>query len=202
VIVELALATVASGLLAATGYALYRWMDARRRLQAELNAAERLGEDSDLKPPAVDSGLWGVVKQWWHNKRGAKLAKKGYVRWYKVGANWSRPRWVKPEKSGQGEYRLREGDEIYYFPTDAMLTDQRTGAWVAVHREGEATPVNLRDPGMPAMDADRAEELLQLSAESDAPGLLSDLDTTTIMWVGIGGILILAVGAQMTGFGG
>jgi len=212
-IVELLAVVVALGVLAVVGYVAIQLMDSQRRLAAELgdddlgvpdNPADETDETDEttepvLEPPDVDSGFLGVLKQWRHNKRATKLAKKGYIRWYKVGASWSRPRWVKPEKAGQGEYRVRENDETYYFPKDALLTDQRTGAWVAVHREGEATPINLRDPGMPAMDADRAEELLQLSAESDAPGFFSNIDSTTIMWVAIGGVLLLAAGSQVLG---
>lgn len=145
------------------------------------------GHALKLEPPDLGDSLMGLLAVWRHEQKGKRLARKGYVKWYKIGAKRQRPRWVKPDYEGAGvpEYYDSDEDVTYVFPEEALVTDARTGAWVAEHRIGEAEPINLRDPAAPALDADRLEEVINLEAESDAPGFFDrlNIDQTTLMWI-------------------
>lgn len=171
----------------------------RRRLEAEANDALRDAEDGEttLKPPDVGTSLWDMVKLWRHHAKAKRMARNGYVRWYRIDSSLHGPSWVKPEAEGAGVREHRHDGVTYLFPDDAMVTDARTGAHIAIHREGEAEPINLRDPAMPPLPADRLEEVINLEAESDAPGLLDrlDLDPKTLLFGGMALMLVLA-GAQ------
>lgn len=146
----------------------------------------------DLEPPEVTDGLWGLIQLWRHQAKGARLAKKGYVRWYKLDARVNRPKWIKPSYSGtgEGEYHDKSDGVKYLFPREAMLSDSRTGAWVAMHRRNEADPINLRDPVMPAVPADRLQEIINLEAEAEKPGFLSGFDLS-MPQILIGGTVII-----------
>lgn len=146
--------------------------------EASADEDDEPGATVDLEPPEVRDGFFGLLQMWRHRTKGAKLAKKGYVRWYKLDARMNRPQWVKPKfrGAGEGEYHDRGDDVTYLFPREAMLSDARTGAWVAMHRRNEADPINLRDPVMPSVPADRLQEIINLEAESEKPGFLSGLD--------------------------
>jgi hypothetical protein len=110
-----------------------------------------------------------------HYQRARKLSKKGYVKWYRVGSTMSRPTWVKPEMEGQGLPKYDAGNGPYYFPKESMVSDELTGAWVAMHREGEADPINLREPAYPGIETDLVERTINLEAEDKPPGLLDKL---------------------------
>lgn len=171
-----------------------------------LDAIERRQQDSiQLDPPDVSGSILATLKVWRHRAKQERLARKGYVKWYKIGSKLSRPRWIKPTKDGSGEWKFYDSDDNYwyYFPEDGMVTDAMTGAYVAIHHRGESTPINLRDPIMPAIDADRLREVIQLEVESDAPGFFDklDLDSGQILAGGIALMLILAALAQLLGGG-
>jgi hypothetical protein len=79
-----------------------------------------------------------------------------------------------------------------------MLHDAQTGAYVAVHIQGDYGPINLQDPITPSISANRMEEIIQLNAESDAPGFWSrlDLDPGVILAIGISLLLLIGAIAQ------
>lgn len=139
---------------------------------------EGAGHGVELSPPDVRKGILGLLSQWRHRAKAVKMAEKGYVEWYKLGATVSQPKWVKPDfrGRGEGEYYDSDDDITYLFPKDAMLPDSTTGAWVAMHRENEADPLNLRDPVMTAVPADRLQEIIDLFAEAEKPGFFDRLD--------------------------
>jgi len=168
---------------------------------ARVKAAEAAGNDDepgtavDLEPPDVTDGFLGLIQMWRHRGKGARLAKKGYVRWYKLDARVNRPKWIKPsfDGTGEGEYHDKGDDVTYLFPREAMLSDARTGAWVAMHRRNEADPLNLRDPVMPAVPADRLQEIINLEAEAEKPGFLSGFDLSMPQIMIGGGVIIFLV---------
>jgi hypothetical protein len=147
------------------------WLD-------DADDVEEPGHSVELEPPEVRKGLGGLISQWRHRAKAVKMAEKGYVRWYKLGSTLGQPEWIKPDYrgTGVGEYYDRDDDITYLFPKDAMLPESRTGAWVAMHRTNDADPLNLRDPVMTPVPADRLQEIIDLQAEAEKPGLLEDLD--------------------------
>jgi len=157
------------------------------------------GRSVTLPAPDVSGGWLDVFRQRQHRKKEKKLAKRGYVKWFKFDGMLRAPEWVRPERGGSGapKYYDRDDGVHYLFPEDALVTDARTGAPVAVHHSGEVEPVNLKEPAHPPIDADRLEEIINLEIESDPPGWLSkfDLDAQTMMYASIVLILIFA-GAQ------
>jgi len=169
----------------------------------ELENVEDDGHSVTLPAPDMKSSLWDLLKLSRHQAKEQKLAKRGYVKWMKFDGMLRRPEWVKPERSGSGvpKYHDSENDVHYLFPEDALVTDARTGAPVAVHHAGEAEPINLKDPEYPPIDADRLEEIINLEIESEPPSWLSkfDLDATTIMWVMIIALLAFAGAQQVMG---
>lgn len=178
----------------------YLWTKERRELEEAVNDLAT-DTNAELSAPDMSSSGFGLLKTWRHQTKAKRLARRGYVKWFKIGASMSEPKWVKPKSDGAGvlEYYDSDDDVTYLFPNDVMVNDANTGAYVAVHRQGEAEPINLRDPAMPAIPADRLEEIINLEAESDAPGFFDrmDLDPQTIMWVAIGGMLIIGAIQQV-----
>ena len=156
---------------------------------------EQSGDMVSFRRPDVSGGLFDLVRVWRHRSRAQKLAKKGYVKWYKIGSNVSRPQWVNPSQEGSGVPRYRDGGEPYYFPREAMVTDSETGAYVAMHYEGDADPINLRDSDLPALSTDKVERVINMEAESSAPGFLAGLNITPskIMAALIGIIVVYAL---------
>jgi len=150
-----------------------------------------------LDPPDVSGGLGDLLRTWRHRMKAKKLAKKGYVKWWKIGSNWARPQWVKPtlDASGELQYYDSEDDATYGFSREGMLHDAQTGAYVAVHVQGDYGPINLKDPITPSISANRMEEIIQLNAESDAPGFWSRLDVDPGVILAIGITLLLVIGA-------
>jgi len=152
------------------------------------------GHEVVLNAPEISSSLIGLWKQARHRAREQRLAKRGYVKWFVIDGMLQAPTWVKPERDGAGVPEYYDGDTTYLFPTDAVATDARTGAPVAIHHAGEVEPVNIVDPAVPAIEGDRLQEVINLEAESDPPGLLAgmDVDATTLMWIAI--VALLAIG--------
>jgi hypothetical protein len=125
-----------------------------------------------------------------HLQKQRKAAKKGWVKWYRIGANMSAPEWVAPEREGSGLPKLTVDGEPYYFNRDAMVVDEQTGAFVAVHREGEADPINLQDPAYPGIDTDLMERTINMEAESEPPGLLDGLGGMSMQTLTMGAIVV------------
>lgn len=202
-------ATAVIGLLGAVvAYAYYeRTLDERdEAFQSFLANVEYLdqGRLVSFDPPDVSTGLWGLFSLWRHLARQKRMAKKGYVKWYRLDSTLDRPTWVKPTQEGAGVPKVTVSGQPYYFPKDSMVSDSRTGAYVAMHREGEANPINLRDPAYPGIETDLIERLINLEAEDKPPGLFDNLlglDDQTLMWVLIGVLFVLYAGYRYLGGG-
>lgn len=137
-------------------------------------------ETIQFDPPTIHRTPLDYFRVMRHLQRGTKLAKKGYVKWYRIDSQIPHPVWVKPTQDGQGTPKHTVDGQPYYFPKDSMITDERTGAWVAVHREGEGDPINLRDPAYPGIETDLVERIINLEAEDQpSSGLFDGLDFTT-----------------------
>lgn len=130
----------------------------------------------ELDPVNVQSSVWGLVQAWRRRAKERRLAEKGYIKWLQVDSQLQAPKYVKPKRRGAGVGELHTDDGPYYFPKDSMVTDARTGAWVAVHEVGDADPINLRETAYPGLPVDRVEELLNMTAEAEKPGFLENLD--------------------------
>lgn len=195
------LAVLGTAGLAGAGFLHYRAKQtAEDRLESALDDAD---DPVALAVPEMTLGPLDYYRAMRHLQTQKKAAKKGYVKWFRLGSTMQRPRWVKPDPSGSGRPKVTIDGKPYYFDRDAMLVDERTGAWVAVHIEGESDPINLADPAYPGIMADNMERIINLEAEDKPPGLfdnLTGMDTTTLMWLGIG--LLFLVYAAFRYMGG
>lgn len=164
------------------------------------------GYGVELDPPNVGRNVFDVFKVWLHVRKQARLAKRGYLKWYRVSSRLHKPTWIKPEKKGAGEYEYyhKGDDQTYLFPEDALVTDGVTSAYTAIHKVGEAEPIDLRDPGWASMDADRVQEVIDLLVNRDPPGGLSKLplNSTQLKWIGIGLLGVVIFFAQQMFIGG
>jgi len=191
---------VGGGLFAGLRYGETRARDQDWEAQVE-HATD--GNKVTIPAPETSSGLLDAYREYRHKSKRKKLAKRGYVRWYKLDGMLGAPEWVKPERDGSGVAKYYDSDDgcHYLFPTAPLVTDSRTGAPVAIHKAGEAEPINLSDPAYPPMDSDRLEEVINLEIESDPPSWLSkfDINSQTIMYLMIAGVLAFAAFQQFMG---
>lgn len=180
--------------LAATGAAYYYYRLYRDGLDERF---DELFEEEDgalsFDPPSMTRSPLDYLRVMRHYQRASKLAKRGYVRWYRLGSTMSRPKWVKPEQEGTGVPKYDDGGQPYYFPKEAMVSDSLTGAWTAIHREGEADPINLRDPAYPGIETDLVERIINLEAEDKPPGLLDSLTGLSTQAMIYGGMALMFV---------
>lgn len=169
--------------------------------ELEREAIAELDDDSagygvDLPQPDVGRSPIDVFKLWWHLRKEAKMAKNGYIKWYRVGSRLHAPTWVKPERKGAGEmeYYHKGDDETYLFPEESLVTDGTTSAYVAIHKLGEAEPIDIRNPGWATMDADRLQTLVDMVISRDPPGGLGRLPLSeTQLKYGAFAILFIAI---------
>jgi hypothetical protein len=210
---QLITAVLFAGLFGAGVTALYyrrvtlRVEEEVRDLEAE--AVDELNEDStgygvELPPPDVGRSVLDIFKVWLHVRKQARLAKRGYIKWYRVGSRLHKPKWIKPEHKGAGEYEYtsRKDDQTYVFPEEALVTDGVTSAFVAIHKIGEAEPIDLRDPGWATLDADRLQTVIDLEIAREPPGSLSSLPLSSqqLKWVGFGLLFVVVYfGLNYTG---
>lgn len=157
--------------------------------------SDRAGYGVDLPQPNVGRSPIDVVKLWWHLRKEAKMAKSGYIKWYRVGSRLHSPTWVMPERKGAGEmeYYHKGDDETYLFPEESLVTDGVTSAYVAIHKIGEAEPIDIRNPGWATMDADRLQTLVDMVISRDPPGGFSNLPLSSAQ-LKYGGMALLFVG--------
>jgi len=147
-----------------------------------------------FEPPEISLSPLDWVRAGRHLQKQRKAAKRGWIKWYRVGANFSRPQWVKPVQDGAGTPKVTDGGQPYYFDRDAMVVDERTGAWVAVHPEGEADPINLADRAYPGIETDLVERIINLEAENEPSTSLLGLggmSSQQLMWLGIGALFLV-----------
>lgn len=163
------------------------------------NEQENSGEwrpDSDLveiEPPRMNTHLWKQLRRTRkHLRKQEKMASEGYIRWHLVGDSFNQPKYVKPERKGGGIPEKEVDGETYLFPKSAMVPADN-GMWTIIHREGEADPVNLRDPVKTAIDADRLKEYLDLRVSSSSPSWFDSIGSYDIIKVAIAGVIVFAV---------
>jgi len=143
----------------------------------EETEGEELGEVERLPPPRLKKGrLRQVWKTRKHLKKRRKYLEKGYVEWYLVSGTWPEPKFVKPENKGRGILEVEHDGQRYLFPREAMMPGEKQGGRVVVHLKGDSDPVNLRDPMMPSLNADEAEEWLDKGVTTSSPGFFDALD--------------------------
>jgi len=186
------LCVVALAAIAVAGWYYYQFENSLEDVVDQRFADEDMVEFEPVRVTSTPMDYFRVMR---HLQLEKKAAKKGYVKWYRLGANLQRPTWVQPEQTGEGMLRYDVDGQPYYFNKDAMTTDARTGAWVAMHRVGEADPINLDDPAYPGIEVDLLEKLINLLAESKPPGIfdnvLGGMDPTTMMYVGIAVLFVV-----------
>lgn len=182
-----AIAVVLLALLVGAGTTALYYRRVALRIEEEVNelesqALDELDEEStgygvEVNPPDVGRSVLDIFKVWLHVRKQARMAKRGYFKWYRVGSRLHAPKWVKPEQKGAGEYEYysKKDDQTYVFPEEALVTDGKTSAYVAIHKIGEAEPIDLRDPGWASMDADRLQTVIDMEIARDPPGGLSGL---------------------------
>ncbi len=168
---------------------------------------EELGAEGgavDLRPPNLKQSWLGVLSTWRYLKKQRKLAGKGYVQWYVIGDAWPRPKFIKPEDKGGGEFEYEHDGETYLFPREAMLPNRSNGMWTVIHRKGEAKPENLAEPDEFAVSAKQLNDYVTSRVTIDPPGWLSGLSTDpqTLMKYAIYGFIafVLIQGAMSGGF--
>lgn len=151
------------------------------------------GDLVELDPPRMNTGgLRQLYRARKHLRKQEKLASKGYVRWHRIGDSFARPEYVKPDRKGGGIPEKEVDGETYLFPKSAMVPADN-GMWTIIHREGEADPINLRDPVQTAIDADRLKEYLDLRVSSSSPSWLDSIGSYDIIKVVIAGVIAFAV---------
>lgn len=198
-LVLLALLAVVGG-----GAAWWYYRQYREGLDDRLDAIFADEEEVEFEPPDIKRTPMDYLRVMRHQQKAKKAAKNGYVKWELLGSTASRSRWVEPERKGNGVPEYEHDGQTYFFPKEAMVIDEQTGAWKAQHRVGEADPINLRDPAYPGLETDLIERTINLLAESDPDtGLFSGLgglSTTQMMYGGVALLFVLyAAYAYSTG---
>lgn len=188
-------------LLLAGGTAGWYYWQYRQARESVFDDLADIEDEVTFDPPDVRGSIIDIFRVMRHHQTAKKLAARGYVKWYKLGSTLSKPRWVKPKREGAGTPKFEDDDQPYYFPKEAMVSDQQTGAWVAFHREGEADPINLRDPAYPGIETDLIEKIINLEAENEPRSSLFGLDISMRMAViGITAVLfVIYAAARMYG---
>lgn len=199
---QIAVALVSVIAIVAAGAAYMYYRQYREGIEERVDQIiDNADNEIEFEPPDISRSPMDYFRVMRHYQRQSKLAKKGYVKWYRLGSTLSRPTWVKPELEGAGKPKITIDDQPYYFPKEAMVSDTLTGAWVALHRKGEADPLNLRDPAYPGIETDLLERTINMEAENKPPGLLDKLSlgsvsTQVMIWGGVG-LLFLGYAGYM-----
>jgi len=181
-----------------------------RATEADKDLPEEVEEDDpghsvEITRPAPAGGFVDLIRTWRHRAKERKLAKKGYIKWYKIDSRFPRPVWVKPKmrESGELEYYDKTDKTLYAFPQDKLVYDEASGAVVAVHTRGDYDPLNIRDPMMPSINGRRMEELVQLNAESEAPSalnrFLNNLSPQMLVAASIAFLIVIGAAAEVMG---
>lgn len=169
-------------------------------------SSEEPPEELVLRPPTVrDTSLVpfaGLYRIWKHQRNRERLIGDGYVQWYLVDGTFPSPRWIKPKARGGGVLEHEHGSQRYLFPREAIVPTEGSGAWTAVHKVGEADPLNLNDPSKHAIPADLLEEYLQRRVTTSPPSIFDgmDLDPKDVMtWTIVLFVVIAVVYGAVTG---
>jgi len=156
-----------------------------------------------LPAPDLSGSRFGLLGRLWtlykHHIRRRRLAKKGYVQWYRIeNGTFSGPHYVRPEADAESPIPFVSHDDgRYFFPDAAMVTDTSVGMWTAVHRKGEADPINLRDGDADAIPAEAAEAWSEMTVTAQKPGGLlgglGDITPRKMLALAIAGVMVLSV---------
>lgn len=160
-----------------------------------------------VEAPDISGARFGTVgmlyRMYRQRQKERKYADKGYVKWYLVGSGWPSPKYVKPEGKGGGvpEYEY-EGD-TYLFPVRGRMASRDSGMFVAIHKEGEAEPLNLRDPTENAIKADELKEYLTKRVNTSPPSFFDkfDLGADELIKYSIAAIILFALLSSVLGGG-
>jgi len=196
------------------GLFIYVWQ-LKRRIDAQVDDAIDEAEqnaDSDeppvvnLEPPAVQIASLGLtqtlLRLYSTYRKRRKLATKGYVQWYFMDSTFPTPKYVKPEEQGGGIPELKHDGDRYLFPREALVPSETEGMWTAVHKRGDAMPINLGTPGRPAIESDELEEYLNLRVSAEPPSALDflfDIEPEQLLTYTIIGLAIFMIAFQVLG---
>lgn len=153
----------------------------------------------DMPQPDLSDSKFGLLSKYYqiHKawKKRRKLGKKGYVRWMLIDETYPEPKFVKPAAEGGKVPEIRHDGQPYFFPRAGALPDSRTGMYTYVHKQGDADPINLRDPSKHTIETDALEEWLQLQLHKDPPSWWDhlDIDGKDIFLLCLGLVVVLAV---------
>lgn len=175
----------------------------RDRLQDRLEYAEELEE---IEPPDFRNTTWpgqGLWRAWQYKRKRRKLTSEGYVQWYLIDDTFPTPKYIKPKRKSGGIPEYEYDGETYLFPKSALIPSDEQGMWTAVHRRGEADPINPRDADDLAIDADSLKEYLEMRVSSSPPSLLDkfDMDMQDIVKLAVVGIIAYAFFQNIVGGG-
>lgn len=152
-----------------------------------------LTEQNELEPPHLKRTAFekylGLLATYRHQRKRRKLAGKGYVQWYLVDSGWPRPKYIKPEDEGGGEFEYEYGGETYLFPSEAMVPDRDAGLWTVVHQRGNAKPINVAKPDEFAISAKQLNDYVTSRVTIEPPSWFSNLDAEDLIKYGIGAFI-------------
>lgn len=159
-------------------------------------------EQPPTKKSTLPIKLWRLYK---NDKGKKKIGEEGYIRWYLIDDTISEPKYIKPERKGGGVAEYEYEGEPYLFPEDALVPDAKTGMWTAVHKRGDAMPLNLGTPGKPAIPVDELKEFFNKRVTSSPPSwvdnLFGDMETADLMKIVIVGFVgIMLAQSALGGF--
>jgi hypothetical protein len=173
--------------------------------EMEESAVPDGGHVVSLEQPRVknDSLPVKLYKLYKNNKSQKKIGEEGYVRWYLIDDTFSEPKFVKPERQGGGLPEYEHDGETYLFPREALVPDGESGMWTAVHKRGDAMPLNLGTPGRPAIPTDELKEYLTKRVTSSPPSWMSnlfgDFDTADLLKLIIIGFIGIVLAQSLLG---
>lgn len=160
-------------------------------------------EDEDGSLLIQDDPLWidgyrSFIGEWYaarrRRKKRRKLAKKGYVEWRLVDGTFPTPTFVKPKRTGSGIPQYEHNGVSYIFPEGAAIPSEQSGMRTYVHKVGEMDPINMRDPVDHSIPPDAHQEYSEMDIQTASPGWLGSMSAGDMLFYGLVGIIILAVG--------
>lgn len=160
----------------------------------ELNGDDEAGQQ--IEPLDIKDSKLDFLREWRQTAKRKKLARRGYVQWYLIeGGVWPSPRFIKPKPHGNGMPEYEHGDKIYFFPPGSAVPSSKHGIRTVVHHVDDAKPINLEEPGKPAIDPSAVKHYLTMGTVTGPPGWLSGLnwDRETMLR----GLLSLIIGGTI-----
>lgn len=131
---------------------------------------EALIEELDVKTSKL-----APVQEWRARDKRKKLARKGYIEWYLIDGAWPKPKFIKPEQKGRGILEYEHDDKTYLFPIEAAVPNELSGMRTIIHHVDDSKPINVQEPGKPAIDPASLKRYLDMGTTVDPPSWLSSL---------------------------